>query len=155
MTLVTEHLEQVGVRFEVLPHPPSTTGLEEAAVLDLAAEEVLKVLALVIETGPALAIVPASLRLDLDLVRDAVGDRHARLATEEEITRTFPEFELGALPALPSLLHVPVVIDPAVFEHRQVTFAAGQQRESVRVDTASVFGHGGASITIAPITRRT
>jgi Ala-tRNA(Pro) deacylase len=152
MTVVTEHLERAGLRFEVLPHARSTTALEEAAALHLGADEVLKSIALIIETGPALAIVPASRRLDMELVRVALGDRHARLATEDEIERTFPEFELGALPALPALLHVPVVIDPAVFERRQVTFAAGLQRESVRVEADPVLRQGGASVTVAPIT---
>lgn len=99
MTLVTDPLERAGLQFEVLPHPPSASGFEEAAALHLDADEVVKVVAVVIDTGPALAMVPASRRLDMDLVRDAFGDRRARLATEDEIERTFPEFELGALPA--------------------------------------------------------
>jgi Ala-tRNA(Pro) deacylase len=152
MTIVTEHLERLGVRFEVLPHPQSATALDEARSLGLDPEEVLKAVVLDIETGHALAIVPASERLDMDLVRDALGDRDARLASEDEIEGAFPEFELGALPALPSLLHVPVVIDPAVFEHRTVTFAAGDQRESVRIETHPLL-HG-ATVTVSPITEK-
>lgn len=150
MTLVTEHLERLGVRFEVLPHQRSVTAMEEARALDMESDEVLKVLVLDIDTGHALAVLPASRRLDLDLVRDAFGDRDARLASEDEIEGAFPEFELGAVPALPSLLHVPVVVDPSVFRHRRVTFAAGVQRESVRVEAEPLL-HG-ATVTVAPIT---
>lgn len=153
MTLVTEHLEHLGVQFEVLPHQRATTAVEEAMTLGVDVAEVLKVLVLEIETGHALAVVPASRRLDLDLVRDALGDRGARLASEDEIAGAFPEFELGAVPALPTLLHVPVVIDPSVFEHRVVTFAAGVQRESVRLETEPLLR--GATVTIAPITTGT
>lgn len=151
MTLVIEHLEQLGVQFEVLPHSRSATALEEARALGLDGDEVLKAVVLDVETGHALAILPASRRLDLDLVREALGDRHAHLASESEIEGAFPEFELGALPALPSLLHVPVVVDPSIFEHRTVTFAAGVQRESVRLETEPLLQ--GATVTVAPITK--
>jgi Ala-tRNA(Pro) deacylase len=151
MTVVTEHLEQRGIRFEVLPHPPATSALGEALALGSPPDEVVKAVVLDIETGHALAILPADRRLDLDLVREVLGDRHAALATELEIEQDFPEFELGAMPPLPSMVHVPVVIDPAVFEHRRITFAAGTQRESVRTSPEGLFT--GASVDIAPISR--
>jgi Ala-tRNA(Pro) deacylase len=151
MTVVTEHLEKQGIRFELLPHPPATTALEEAEVLELEPEEVVKAVVLDVETGHALAVVPASRRIDLDLLREALGEPHARLATEDEIAQDFPEFELGAMPPLPSMLHVPVVIDPSVLEHASITFAAGITRGSVRTSPSVLFT--GASISITPITR--
>lgn len=151
MSTVTQHLEDQGIRFEVLPHPPATSALGEAQVLGVDAEEVVKSVVLDIDTGHALAIIPASCRVDLDLVREALDEPHVRLADEAEIARDFPEFELGAMPPLPSLVHVPVVIDPKVLEHRMITFAAGTQRTSVRAESDGLFT--GASITITPITR--
>jgi Ala-tRNA(Pro) deacylase len=151
MTIVTDHLERLGVRFEVLPHERSETALDEARALGLDADEVLKVVVLDIETGNALAILPASRRLDLDLVREALDDATATLASEDEIEHHFPEFDLGALPALPSLLHVPVVIDHHVLSRRKVTFAAGDQRESVRLDPDQLLQ--GATVTVGPISR--
>jgi Ala-tRNA(Pro) deacylase len=151
MTIVTEHLESLGLRFEVLPHARAFTAVGEAITLGVPTEEVIKGVVLDIGTGHALAILPASRRLDLDLVRQALGEPHVGLATEDEIERDYPEFELGAIPPLPSLLHVPVVIDPTVFEHARVTFAAGTTKESVRVDPEHLFT--GATITVAPVTR--
>jgi Ala-tRNA(Pro) deacylase len=151
MTIVTEHLEKQGIRFELLPHPPATSALEEAEVLDLEPEQVVKAVVLDVETGHALAVIPASRRIDLDLLREALGEPHARLASEDEIARDFPEFELGAMPPLPSMLHVPVVIDPSVLEHASITFAAGITRGSVRTSPAVLFT--GASISITPIVR--
>ena len=151
MTIVTEHLERLGVRFEVLPHERSETAQEEARSLDVDPDEVLKVLVLEVDTGHALAVLPASRRLDLPLLRVALGDPDATLASEKDIASVFPEFEPGALPALPSLLHVPVVIDPLVVERRKVTFAAGVQRESVRLATEELL-HG-ATVTIAPVSQ--
>lgn len=150
MSLVTEHLAQAGLRFEYLPHPRAETARAEAEVLDLHADEVVKVVVLRIDTGFGLAVLTADRRLDLDLAADAIGDRDARLATEEEIAAAFPEFEPGTVPPLPALLHVPVAIDPGVFAHRRVTFAAGSQRESVRTEPGPLLR--GATVTIGPIT---
>jgi Ala-tRNA(Pro) deacylase len=151
MTLTTDHLTKRGIRFEVLPHPRTTSAMEEARALGVDAESVVKTIVLDIATGHALALIPASLRLDLDLVREALGDPAARLASEDELVHDFPEFELGALPPLPSLLHVPVVIDPHLLRHRTITFSSGSQRESVRTSPHRLFT--GASITITPVTR--
>ena len=151
MTVVTEHLERRGTRFEVLPHPPSEGALEEAMRLGIDADEVVKAVVLDIPTGHALAIVPASRRVDLDLVREALGEPDAHLANEDEIAQDFPEFELGAMPPLPSLLHLPVVVDPLVLQRRVITFAAGSRRASVRTAPSVLFA--GASVTVAPISR--
>ena len=151
MTIVTEHLERLGVRFEVLPHERSETAYEEARALGVSTHEVLKPIVLNVESGHAIALIPASARLDLELSRRALGDPSAELASEKDIEGIFPEFEPGALPAVPSLLHIPVVIDRAVLSLRMVTFAAGIQRESVRLETEQLLR--GGIVTIAPISR--
>jgi len=151
MTIVTEHLERLGVRFEVLPHERSETALEQARALGLSAQEVLKPVVLNVESGHAVALIPASAWLDLELTCTALGDPSAELASETDIEGIFPEFEPGALPAVPSLLHIPVVIDRSILSLRQVTFSAGIQRESVRLDTEQLLR--GGIVTIAPISR--
>lgn len=88
-------------------------------------------------------VIPASCRLNLHLAREALGDSRARLATEEELGRDFPDYELGALPPLGALLDVRVYVDPEVLGHDTVTFAAGSQTESVKLQTQELFGPGG------------
>ena len=117
MSAVTEHLEHRGSAFELLPHRQAYTSTDEARALGIDAGEVLKTLA--VRTGPGyvLAVIPASRRLDLHLVREALGDHQARLASEEELARDFPGYQLGALPPLGALLGSRMYIDPVVLEH--------------------------------------
>lgn len=149
MTLVIDHLEKRGVRFEVLPHRRATTARAEAEVLGASPLEVLKVIVLDTMEGHALAVIPCHRRLDLGKVRRLLGDPHVELATEDELGQDLAEFELGAIPPLGSLLHLPMLIDTEVFRHSKVTFAAGLQRESVRMDPQDLLT--GATITVAPI----
>jgi Ala-tRNA(Pro) deacylase len=139
VTTVSEHLEARGLRFEVIPHEEAYTSVDEARALGIAADEVLKTVALATTHGRVLAVVPGSRRLDMKLVRRAVGDSRARLLTEEELEREFPGVELGALPPLGSLFKVPVYVDPEVLTHETVVFAAGTQRESIRIRTQDLF----------------
>ena len=143
MSVVTEHLKQRGSVFEVLAHRQAYTSVEEARALGMQVGEVLKTLA--VRTGPgyALVVIPASRRLDLHLAREALGDSRARLATEEELGRDFPDYELGALPPLGALLGARLYVDPEVLGHDTMTFAAGTQTESVKMQTQELFGTGG------------
>jgi Ala-tRNA(Pro) deacylase len=139
MSGVREHLESQGVTFEPITHQKTYTPIAEARALGIDAGEVIKTIAVRVAQGHALMVVPATCRVDMRLVQDAVNDRHARLATEEELQRDFPKLELGALPPLGSLLGAPVYVDPEVFQQDSVVFAAGSQTESVRVRTEDLF----------------
>ena len=141
MTQVTEHLQTRGVPFEPIAHQRAYTPIAEARALGIDAGEVLKTVAVRVAGGYALMAVPAACRLDMHLVRAAVGDRHVRLATEEELRRDFPGIELGALPPLGSLLGARLYVDQAVLQHETVVFAAGSQTESVQIRTADLLQH--------------
>ena len=152
MTQVTEHLHALGVPFELIAHPQAYTSIEEAAALGIDASEVVKTVAVRAAGGYALVAVPATGRVDMHLVQAAVGDRHARLATEEELRRDFPGIELGALPPLGSLLGAPLYVDQEVLQHETVVFAAGSQTESVQVRTADLLRH--EQVTALPLVKQ-
>jgi Ala-tRNA(Pro) deacylase len=149
MTQVTEYLETHGVPFEPIAHEQTYTSIAEARALGIDASEVLKTIAMRTAGGYALIAVPATCRLDLHLVQAAVGDRQARLATEEELLRDFPDIELGALPPLGSLLGAPLYVDQEVLQHETVVFAAGSQTESVQIRTADLLQH--EQVTTLPL----
>jgi Ala-tRNA(Pro) deacylase len=152
MSADTEHLQQRGSAFEQHPHRQAYTSTDEARALGIDAGEVLKTLA--VRTGPgyALAVIPASRRLDLHLVREALADHQARLASEEELARDFPGYQLGALPPLGALLDCEVYVDPEVLEHDMVVFAAGTQTESVRMGTRELFAS--EQVTTVPLVKQ-
>lgn len=149
MSLVSEHLTRRGLQFEILPHDRAFTARDEARVLGVSPDEIVKTVVLDARDGHVLAIVPGSRRVDLDRVRSVMGDDTIDLASESEIEGDFPEFELGALPPIPSLIDAPVVLDPEVLVHRTVTFAAGNQRESIRAEVEGLFT--APTVTIAPV----
>jgi prolyl-tRNA editing enzyme YbaK/EbsC (Cys-tRNA(Pro) deacylase) len=152
MTQVTEHLQTHGVPFEAIAHRQAYTSIDEARALGIDASEVVKTVAVRAAGGYALMAILATCRLDMQLVQAAVRDRHARLATEEELRRDFPGFELGALPPLGSLLGAPLFIDQEVLQHETVVFAAGSQAESVQLKMADLLRH--EQVTTLPLIKQ-
>jgi len=150
-TQVTEWLSRSGRRFKVVAHAPTYDAIEEAIVLGQPPRDVIKSVVLDTGLGHALAILPASERVDLGLVREATGDPHAHLATEAELAHDFPEFELGAVPPVGCLAHAPVYVDPAVMFEPEVAFAASQT-ESVKIAPEQLFGD--QYVTVTPISKR-
>ena len=82
----------------------------------------------------------------------ALGDRHARLASEEELGRDLADYQLGALPPLGALVGASVYVDPEVLRHDTVAFAAGTQTESVKLRTEELFG--GEQARTVPLVRQ-
>lgn len=146
---VTRALRERGAHFEVLHHEMAESGVQEAIVLGMVPDDVIKAVVLETRDGAALAVLPASRRLDMDLVRAATGDPRTRLATEAEIVGALPDCELGAVPPLGSVLHAPTYVDPEVLRHPVVAFAAGTQCESVRGPAEELFS--GESVTVTRI----
>jgi Ala-tRNA(Pro) deacylase len=152
MSLVTDYLDERGLAYEVVPHRRSFTSLQEASALGVAADQVVKTVALWTGGKYVLAVLPASRRLELRLVHQALEDPGARLASEAELGADFPGYELGALPPLGSLLGVPLLVDPEVLDHAVVVFAAGLATESIRVGTGELFAD--QPVTNLRLTRR-
>jgi Ala-tRNA(Pro) deacylase len=151
MSAVTDRLTKLNVPYEAIPHEQAFTSAEEALALRVSPDEVVKTIVLDTPSGHALAVIPGSRRLDIRAVERAVGAKHVRMATEEEIEKDFPNYELGAVPPLGSLVGAPTYVDPEVMGHDTLVFAAGTQTESIRVRSEDLFRN--ESVTVAPLTR--
>jgi Ala-tRNA(Pro) deacylase len=150
MAYVLDYLQGRGATFTVIPHPKVSTAEGEAHATHVDGDLVAKTVVLIANFGTAIAVVPASRRLDMELAGAAVGDPNARLATERELEQQFPDYELGALPPLSMLLLAPMYVDPAVLEQDEIVFAAGRQDVSVRMSTTDLFGKD--PVVIVPLT---
>lgn len=139
MSLVTDYLDSRGVPYEVLRHEPTTSCVEEAGALHMDADHVLKAVVIDTRGRHVIAVIPASTRLDIHLVRKALRDAHAHLATEDELQGEFPTIELGGAPILGWVLDAETLVDSTVLDRETIVFAAGTRTESVRVRTLDLF----------------
>ena len=133
--LVTHWLEDQGVEYELVTHGETFTATDEARAAGMPAGHVAKTLALIDQGTYRLVVIPASRRLDLWRVRDLSGaSLHLRLATEHELGRDFPDFEVGALPPFGPLLPAPEIVDIRLLYHERILCGAGDHRHAVALD---------------------
>ena len=149
---VEAYLDDRSVGYEIATHPGTFTARSEAAALGRPSDTVLKTILLRLDGGYAIAVIPASRKLNLSRIAKVAKSERVALATEEEIASRFPGFELGALPPFPGLLGVPGFIDQAVFEVDQVAFADGKRTESAIARPGEMFW--GEDVFVGSITQK-
>ena len=149
MNRVTGYLRDAHIPYELKAHHPTESAAETARVLNIAPQRVLKTILLDTNRGHALVVILGSERLDMHLVREAVADPHAKLATEGELASDLPFFELGRIPPLGRAMNVPTFVDPKVMEQTDVVFCPGRRNFSVFVHTEDLFNS--EEVTVAPL----
>jgi Ala-tRNA(Pro) deacylase len=131
---IKNFLDNQGMDFEIINHRETMTSGDEALAVGVVASHVAKTLVIKVHTGgDILAVVPSSARLDIHRLRDVLGDNHARLATEEEMSRDYPQFELGAVPPLGEMLGAEVFLDRRLEEANEILFAGGTHSDSIKM----------------------
>ena len=145
---MTNVLDEAKIAYELLPHAHTESALAEAEALGVAADDVAKTLVVKVPEGYVRVVVLASARVDLKKVRELHGGgKHAvHLASEDDLRRDYPEFELGAVPPIGGR-HDPVIVDPKVAERESVVIEAGTHDESLRIAAADLLGLTGAPVT--------
>jgi Ala-tRNA(Pro) deacylase len=127
-------LEAAGVAFEVIEHPPVYSAVDEARAAGDDPPDTAKTLVLHDGERRYVVVIFAGRRLDLDRLREVLhASRHLRLATEEELARDFPGFDVGALPPF-GLEPVPEVIDIRLVYRDRLLCAGGDHLHGVRLD---------------------
>jgi Ala-tRNA(Pro) deacylase len=79
-------------------------------------------------------VLPAPAHVDLERVADILGDPSARLATESEFVRRFPDCERGAMPAFGNLYGVPVHLDESIARSPRIAMQAGTHEDVLILD---------------------
>jgi Ala-tRNA(Pro) deacylase len=139
MADVTGFLDEAGVDFDVLDHVHTERAADEAAALGITPEDVAKTLVLVASGDNVRAVLAASERVDLHKVAAVlgVGGKKVHLATEDDLARDYPEFELGAVPPFGGR-DDRVIVDEQVAGRDAVVLEAGSHERSVRLKAADL-----------------
>lgn len=139
MADVTGFLEEAGVDFDVLEHTRTERAADEAAALGIGPEEVAKTLVLVAPSGNVRAVLAASERIDVHKVAAVlgVGGKKVRLASEDDLAHSYPDFELGAVPPLGGPTDQ-VIVDERLAARDSVVLEAGAHDRSVRLKVADL-----------------
>jgi Ala-tRNA(Pro) deacylase len=137
---LTRVLDETGARYDLLPHARTETALDEAEALGVDPAEVGKTLVVRAPDGYVRAVIPSDCRIDLRKVRELVGGgKKVHLAPEDDLTRDYAEFELGAVPPVGGGRTDRVLLDRRLADRESVVVEAGSHEQSVRIPTAELI----------------
>lgn len=128
-----EFLDSQGVEYVTITHSPAFTAQKIAASAHISGKELAKTVIVRIDGRLAMAILPASYRVDFDLLRDASGANEVELAGEADFRETFPDCELGAMPPFGNLYSMYVFVAEKLAEDEDIAFNACSHTELIKM----------------------
>jgi Ala-tRNA(Pro) deacylase len=128
-----EFLDRNRIKYVVISHSPAHTAQEIAASAHIPGREMAKTVIVKIDGRLAMAVLPASELVDLDLLADAAFARRLELAEEEEFGDRFPDCQLGAMPPFGNLYGMDVYVAESLAEGDEIAFNGGSFTELVRM----------------------
>jgi Ala-tRNA(Pro) deacylase len=127
-------LDSHNVKYLVISHSLAYTAQGIAALAHVSGKKLAKTVIVKIDGILAMAVIPASLHVNLDLLKTLTGAKTVEIASELEFQNAFPDCETGAMPPFGNLYDMPVYADPILAENEEITFSAGTHRELVRMN---------------------
>jgi Ala-tRNA(Pro) deacylase len=127
-----EFLDNHGVKYVTIRHSPAFTAQEIAQSAHIRGQELAKTVMVKIDGTMAMAVLPASQKVDLELLREAAGAKKVELAREAEFQARFPGCEPGAMPPFGNLYEMAVYVADALTGDREIAFNAGSHTELIR-----------------------
>jgi Ala-tRNA(Pro) deacylase len=129
-----EFLDAHGVKYEIISHSPAFTAQSIAAAAHIPGRQLAKIVMVKVEGKLAMAVLPASCRIDFALLKETVGADDVQLAHEYEFKDMFPECEVGAMPPFGNLYGLDVYVAEKLPKDGQIAFNAGSHTELMKLD---------------------
>ena len=127
-----EFLDNHGVKYVTIRHSPAYTAQEIAQSAHIRGQDLAKTVMVKIDGKMAMAVLPASQKVDLELLREAAGAKKVELAREAEFRERFPRCEAGAMPPFGNLYGMDVYVAEALTADKQIAFNAGSHTELIK-----------------------
>jgi len=128
-----EFLDGKGIKYVSIKHSLAYTAQEVAASANIHAKELAKTVIVKLDGKLAMAVLPATKKVDFDLLQKASGARQAVITSENEFKDAFPECDIGAMPPFGNLYEIDVFVDESLSEDEEIAFNAGTHTELIKV----------------------
>jgi Ala-tRNA(Pro) deacylase len=131
--ILKDFLDNQNIKYVTITHSPTYTAQEIAASAHIPGKVMAKTVMVKIDGKMAMAVLPASCKVDFDLLKKAAGASTVGLASEQEFKNLFPECEIGAMPPFGNLYGMEVFVADALAEDEEIVFNAGSHTELIRL----------------------
>lgn len=131
-----EYLDEHGVDYEVVKHAHTPSASRSAQAAHVPGDALVKGVVLEDTGRHLLAVLPATRRLQLGRLHQVLGE-HVGLATEQEMSRLFPDCETGAVPALGPAYGMETLLDDSLAAQEDIYLEGGDHESLIHLSGAS------------------
>ena len=130
---LVDFLDSSGVKYLKVSHSPAYTAQEIAASAHIPGKELAKTVMVKVDGEMAMAVLPASYRVDFKQMKKVSGAKKVDLANEDEFKEHVPECEVGAMPPFGNLYEMDVYVAESLAEDEEIAFNAGTHTELIKL----------------------
>lgn len=128
-----EFLDSNKVKYVTINHSTTYTAQEIAALTKIPGKEMAKTVMVKLDGKMAMAVLPASYKVNFNYLKKIAGAKKVELATEKEFKEMFPECDTGAMPPFGNLYDLDVYSTESLAEDEEIAFSAGSHTEIIRM----------------------
>jgi Ala-tRNA(Pro) deacylase len=128
-----DYLDQHEIQYVTISHSPAYTAQRIAELTRIPGKELAKTVIVKIDDKFAMAVLPASRRVNLWHLQEAIGADEVTLSSETEFNELFPDCEVGAMPPFGNLYNMGVYVAEQLTEDEEIAFNAGSHSELVKM----------------------
>lgn len=133
---IKEFLDSQGIKYYVITHSMAFTAQEIAASVHISGYELAKTVIIRVKNKLAMAVLPATYKVNFKQLAKVVGTEDIALAHEQEFQFRFPECEVGAMPPFGNLWNMDVYVAEKLARNSDIVFNAGSHTELIRMSFA-------------------
>ena len=126
-------LDDNKIKYVSIIHSQAFTAQETAESAHIPGNEMAKTVIVKVDDNLTMIVLPASEKIDLELVKSAINAGKVELATEKEFEDMFPSCEIGAMPPFGNLYGMPVYVEESLANNENIAFNAGSHIELIKL----------------------
>jgi Ala-tRNA(Pro) deacylase len=128
-----KYLDEENVEYVIISHSAAYSAQKIAASAHIPGKELAKTVMVRIDGKMAMAVLPASYKVEFDLLKKAASAKVVDLASEREFKDMFPECDIGAMPPFGNLYGMEVYVAESLAEDEEIAFNAGSHTELIKL----------------------
>ncbi len=129
-----EFLNSHKIKYITINHSPAYTKQELENYKRALGMELIEAVLVKIETRKiAMAVMPASLQINLGSLREALGTTEVRLLDQREVENLFPGCEFGVVPPFGNLYNMDVFLAANLRQNQEVAFYVGSYAHLIQM----------------------
>jgi Ala-tRNA(Pro) deacylase len=128
-----EFLDDHKIEYVTINHSLAYTAQRIAASAHIPGKEIAKTVVIKADGKMIMVVLPASCKINLDLLKDSISASSVEIASEKEFSNLFPDCEVGAMPPFGNLYDMKVFVAEKLLSDEVIAFNAGSHRELIKL----------------------